>query len=217
MVAGHWQPSEGATARVKIGDALAPLGVTAASRRRSRQGRDNGLAKRLRLSSSNATPAGPTRGRAAKPVGEAFGGVRRRAPTCAATSPTCGSAAAGTTFACWSTCTTARSWGIRRGRARTPTWWSPCSRLAGIPLIRHPGFHTDRGSGSSTTPRSTGCSDIRHRQSLSKKGCPCDNAVDESTNKILKAEFVYREAFATTHELRAKLTTCIGTTISGCI
>ena len=37
------------------------------------------------------------------------------------------------------------------------------------------------------------------RRSLSKKGCPYDNAVDESANKILKAEF------ANTRELQVKL------------
>ena len=37
------------------------------------------------------------------------------------------------------------------------------------------------------------------RRSLSKKGCPYDNAVDESVNKILKAEF------ANTRELQVKL------------
>ena len=42
-------------------------------------------------------------------------------------------------------------------------------------------------------------------RSLSKRGCPCGNAVDESTSKVLKAEFVYREAFGTTRELQAKL------------
>lgn len=34
-------------------------------------------------------------------------------------------------------------------------------------------------------------------RSLSRKGCPYDNAVDESTNKILKAELVWRERFGT--------------------
>lgn len=34
---------------------------------------------------------------------------------------------------------------------------------------------------------------------------PYDNAVDESTNRILKAELVHRETFGTTRELRAKL------------
>ena len=42
-------------------------------------------------------------------------------------------------------------------------------------------------------------------RSLSAKGCPYDNSVDESTNKILKAEFVYRERFSTLRELQAKL------------
>ena len=42
-------------------------------------------------------------------------------------------------------------------------------------------------------------------RSLSRKGCPYDNAIDESTNKMLKAEFVYRETFGTTRELRVKL------------
>ena len=37
------------------------------------------------------------------------------------------------------------------------------------------------------------------------QGCPYNNVVDESTNRILKAELVHREAFGTTRELRAKL------------
>lgn len=37
------------------------------------------------------------------------------------------------------------------------------------------------------------------------RGSEFDNAVDESTNKILKAEFVYRERFSTLCELQVKL------------
>ena len=37
------------------------------------------------------------------------------------------------------------------------------------------------------------------------QGCPYNNVVDESTNRILKAKLVHREAFGTTRELRAKL------------
>lgn len=37
------------------------------------------------------------------------------------------------------------------------------------------------------------------------RGSEFDNAVDESTNKILKAEFAYRESFANTRELQVKL------------
>lgn len=42
-------------------------------------------------------------------------------------------------------------------------------------------------------------------RSLSAKGRPHDNAIDESTDGILKAELVHRETFGTTRELRAKL------------
>lgn len=42
-------------------------------------------------------------------------------------------------------------------------------------------------------------------RSLSAKGCPYDNAVDESTNRILKTEFVYRERFSDLRDLQVKL------------
>lgn len=42
-------------------------------------------------------------------------------------------------------------------------------------------------------------------RSLSAKGCPYDNAVDESTNKIPKAELVYRGSFSDLRDLQAKL------------
>ena len=38
------------------------------------------------------------------------------------------------------------------------------------------------------------------RRPLSKKGRPYDNAVDESTNKMLKAEFAHREPLANARE-----------------
>ena len=41
-------------------------------------------------------------------------------------------------------------------------------------------------------------------RSLSEKGCPFDNAVDESTDKTSKAEFVYREQLASLRDLRLK-------------
>ena len=42
-------------------------------------------------------------------------------------------------------------------------------------------------------------------RSLSAKGCPHDNAVDESADGIPRAELARREAFGTMRELRAKL------------
>lgn len=42
-------------------------------------------------------------------------------------------------------------------------------------------------------------------RSLSKKGCPFDDALGESANKTLKAEFVYQEQFDSLYELQVKL------------
>ena len=42
-------------------------------------------------------------------------------------------------------------------------------------------------------------------RSLSAKGRPHGNAVDESTNKMLKAELVYRDSFSDLRDLQAKL------------
>ena len=42
-------------------------------------------------------------------------------------------------------------------------------------------------------------------RSLSAEGCPHGNAVDESTNRILKAEPVYRGSFSDLRDLQAKL------------
>ena len=43
-------------------------------------------------------------------------------------------------------------------------------------------------------------------RSLSKKGCPFDNAVDESTNKTPRVEFIYREELGDLHDLQVRLT-----------
>ena len=66
-------------------------------------------------------------------------------------------------------------------------------------------FHTDRGSEFDNAKIDEMLDVFGIERSLSRKGCPYDNAVDESTNKILKAELVYRETFGTTRELQVKL------------
>ena len=66
-------------------------------------------------------------------------------------------------------------------------------------------FRTDRGSEFDNAEIDLMLEAFGIERSLSAKGCPYDNAVDESTNGILKAELIHREAFGTTRELRAKL------------
>lgn len=66
-------------------------------------------------------------------------------------------------------------------------------------------FHTDRGSEFDNAQIDEMLEVFEVRRSLSKKGCPYDNAMDEPTNKTLKEEFVYQEEFASLHDLQLKL------------
>lgn len=70
-----------------------------------------------------------------------------------------------------------------------------------LPLTDIQIFHTDRGSESCNAAIDDLLDAFEIEGSLSKKGCPYNNAVDESTSKVLKAEFVYRESFSTLREL----------------
>ena len=64
-------------------------------------------------------------------------------------------------------------------------------------------FHTDRGSEFCNSEISEMLEVFGIEHSLSKKGCPYDNAVIESTNKILKEEFIYQETFSSLLRLAA--------------
>lgn len=66
-------------------------------------------------------------------------------------------------------------------------------------------FHTDRGTEFCNAEISEMLEVFEVEHSLSKKGCPYDNAVIESTNKILKEEFIYQETFSSLYELQVKL------------
>lgn len=66
-------------------------------------------------------------------------------------------------------------------------------------------FHTDRGSEFDNAQIDEMLEVFGINRSLSKKGCPYDNAVDESTNKTLKEEFVYQETFSSLHDLQVRL------------
>lgn len=66
-------------------------------------------------------------------------------------------------------------------------------------------FHADRGSEFDNAEIDLVLETFGIERSLSAKGCPYDNAVDESTNKILKAEPVHRDSFSDLRDLQAKL------------
>ena len=63
-------------------------------------------------------------------------------------------------------------------------------------------FHTDRGGGLDDTRIDEPLDVFGIRRSLSRKGNPYDNAVVESTNRLLRKELVYRNSYATIGQLR---------------
>lgn len=62
-------------------------------------------------------------------------------------------------------------------------------------------FHTDRGSEFKNTLIDEALKTFDIKRSLSKKGCPYDNAVAEATFKIIKTEFVRGRHFTSLEEL----------------
>lgn len=66
-------------------------------------------------------------------------------------------------------------------------------------------FHTDRGSEFKNQTMDELLKTFGIRRSLSKKGCPFDNAVAEATYKVMKTEFIYQTEFHNLHQLELEL------------
>lgn len=66
-------------------------------------------------------------------------------------------------------------------------------------------FHTDRGREFDNQLIDEVLQGFGINRSLSHKGCPYDNSVNEATNHILKTEFVYQYSFSSLEELRVLL------------
>ena len=81
----------------------------------------------------------------------------------------------------------------------------PYVYLDGIYLKRIQMFHTDRGSEFDNTLIDELLESFQISRSLSMKGCPYDNAVAESTFKMIKAEFVSCRRFDTLDQLQLEL------------
>lgn len=73
-------------------------------------------------------------------------------------------------------------------------------------LFRLQVFHTDRGSEFDNMLIDELLDNFNIRRSLSLKGCPYDNAVAESTFKMIKAEFINSRRFQTAEQLALELT-----------
>ena len=74
-----------------------------------------------------------------------------------------------------------------------------------FPLTDVQVFHTDRGGEFDNTRIDELLDVFDIKRSLSRKGNPYDNAVVESTNRLLKKELVYRNHYTTIEQLRHDL------------
>ncbi|OUP06198.1 transposase [Collinsella sp. An2] len=75
----------------------------------------------------------------------------------------------------------------------------------GFPISDIEVSRTDRGSEFDNAEIDLMLEAFGIERSLSAKGCPHDDAADESTNKMLEAELVYRDSFSDLRDLQAKL------------
>jgi len=66
-------------------------------------------------------------------------------------------------------------------------------------------FHTDRGNEFKNNIIEKLLTAFNIKRSLSKKGCPYDNAVAEATYKIIKTEFAFNRLFSSFEELEIEL------------
>ena len=66
-------------------------------------------------------------------------------------------------------------------------------------------FHTDRGNEFKNKIIDEVLKVFNIERSLSKKGCPYDNAVAEAGYKIIKTEFAFNKIFKSIEELKKEL------------
>lgn len=111
------------------------------------------------------------------------------------------SAETGRTCVCWSTWRTGASSAIPPGGPGTRAWYWAFATLD-FPLTDVQVFHTDRGGEFDNTRIDEPLDVFGIKRSLSRKGNPYDNAVVESTNRLLKKELMYRNHYATIEQLR---------------
>ena len=109
----------------------------------------------------------------------------------------------GRTSACPATWPTGRSPGIRSASGTTPTEWPAAFAALRFPLDEIEVFHTDRG-GEFTGERIERMLDVFGiTRSLSRPGNPYDNAVVESTNRLVKKELIHRNVYTNVEQLRS--------------
>ena len=89
------------------------------------------------------------------------------------------------------------------GRARDASLVLGAFATLDFPLTEVEVFHTDRGSEFDNAKIDELLDVFDIRRSLPRKGNPYDNAVAESTNRLLKKELIYRNHYTSLEQLRS--------------
>lgn len=203
MVAAH-AASKGRYGSRKIKASLERSGVTVSRRRVCRIMRENGLVSAYGRKRFKVHPGAVNEADVPNVVARGFGGRAPRTHICS--DLTYVRVGASWNYVCllvdlYNREIVGHSAGPRKDARLVKSAFATLS----FPISDIEVFHTDRGSEFDSAEIDLMLEAFGIERSLSAKGCPYDNAVDESTNRILKAELVHRETFGTTRELRAKL------------
>lgn len=203
VLAAH-EASGGRYGARKIKAPLARRGIAASRRRICRIMRENGLASAYGRKKFKRHPGKPNEADLPNVVAREFGGRAPRTHICS--DLTYVRVGGGWNYVCLLVDLGNREIvGHSAGPRKDADLVGSAFSTLEFPISDIEVFHTDRGSEFDNAKIDELLDAFGVERSLSKKGCPYDNAVDESTNKILKAEFVYRETFGTTRELQIKL------------
>lgn len=196
--------SEGRYGARKVKASLERRGVVASRRRISRIMREDGLSSAYGRKRFEAHPGKPNEAEPPNALDRSFDGYAPRARV--RSDLACVRAGGSWRYACplVDLCNrgiVGRSAGSSKGaklvKAAFATLESP---ISDIEVSR-----TGRGSEFDNAEIDLVLEAFGIERSPSAEGCPCDNAVDESTNKILKAELVYRDSFSDLRDLQAEL------------
>lgn len=95
--------------------------------------------------------------------------------------------------------------GYSAGRNKTPALVKQAFQSVNGSLSEIQIFHTDRGNEFKNHVIDDTLEAFHIHRSLSKKGCPYDNAVAEATFKIIKTEFVKPQTFISLYHLQIEL------------
>ena len=203
VLAAHAE-SKGRYGARKVKASLERRGVVASRRRISRIMRENGLSSAYGSKRFKAHPGSPNEAELPNVLDRSFDGYAPRTHVCS--DLTYVRAGGSWCYVCLLVDPCNReAVGYSAGRCRGAQLVKAAFATPGFPISDIEVSRTDRGSEFDNAEADLMLEAFGIERSLSAKGRPHDDAMDESADKMLKAEFVYREGFSDLRDLQVKL------------